>query len=119
MFYPGVGDDMLQSAPAAAVPLASSLWTVTFSFFPGPVSKPTHRTAKDKAGGRLGPPGAAQIEFWPAETRFGNYLILVVIYPVERADKASAGVPLLWPGTDVLLDPGDQHGAIVPTRDRR
>ena len=41
-------------------------------------------------------------------------LILVVIYPVERVDKESAGVTLLWPGTDVLLDPGDEHGGIVP-----
>ena len=108
---------MLQSAPAAAVPLASGRWH--FHFFQALSPQPTHRTAKDKAGGRLGPPGSAQIEFWPAETQLGNYLILVVIYPVERADKASAGVPLLRPGTNVLLDPGDQHGGIVPTRDRR
>jgi hypothetical protein len=43
-----------------------------------------------------------------------NFLILVVIYPARRAGKASAGVLLLWPGTDVLLDPGDEHGGIVP-----
>src|SRR4249920_321377 len=35
-------------------------------------------------------------------------------YPARRAGKASAGVPLLWPGTDVLLDPGDEHGGTVP-----
>ena len=43
-----------------------------------------------------------------------KFLILVVIYPARRAGKASAGVLLLWPGTDVLLDPGDEHGGIVP-----
>ena len=40
-------------------------------------------------------------------------LIFVVIYPVERVDKASARVPLLRPGADVLLDSGDEHGGIV------
>ena len=42
-----------------------------------------------------------------------KFLILVVFYPVKPAARAFAGVPLLWPGTDVLLDPGDDHGGIV------
>ena len=41
------------------------------------------------------------------------FLILVVLYPVEPAARAFAGVPLFWPGTHVLLDPGDEHGGIV------
>jgi len=46
-------------------------------FFQARCSKPTQRTAKEKAGGRAeppGPPAVAQIEFWPAETQIGNYL---------------------------------------------
>jgi hypothetical protein len=45
--------------------------------------------------------------------RISKILILVVIDPVEGVEKASAGVPLFWPGTDVLIDPGDEHGGIV------
>ena len=30
-----------------------------------------------------------------------------------RRRRVSAGVPVLWCGTDVLIDPGDEHGGIV------
>lgn len=45
-----------------------------------------------------------QTEAWPAETKF---------QAAGRVGRASAGVPLLWCGTDVLIDAGDEHGGIV------
>jgi hypothetical protein len=43
-------------------------------------------------------------EAWSAETKFKV---------ARRVGRASAGVPVLWYGTDVLIDPGDEHGGIV------
>jgi hypothetical protein len=58
---------------------------------------------------------AAQIEVPDLRARSPEIiLILVIIYPAGRAGKGSAGVPLLWPGTDVLLNPGNEHDGIVP-----
>jgi hypothetical protein len=75
-----------------------------------------HGTAEDKAGFALGSPGSSwcrsdQVLICGNATR--KFLILVVFYPVKPAIRAFAEVPLLWPGADVLLDPGDDHGGIV------
>jgi hypothetical protein len=89
-----------------------------FRSFPGPLRQQVPYlklgAAEGKAETRPGASCATQIGFLAAETQLVNCLFLVVIYPAGRAGKASAGVPLLWPGTDVLLDPGDEHGGIVP-----
>jgi hypothetical protein len=75
-----------------------------------------HGTAEDKAGIH---PGFARILLVPLRSgsdlrkRNSEVLILVVFHPVKPAARALAGVPLLWLGTDVLLDPGDDNGAIV------
>ena len=75
-----------------------------------------HGTAEDKAGIRAGFPRSSccrsgQVLICGNATR--KFLILVVFCPVKPAAWALAGVPLLWPGTDVLPDPGDDHDGIV------
>jgi hypothetical protein len=73
-------------------------------------------TAEDKAGIR---PGFARILLVPLRSgsdlrkRNSEVFNSCRFYPVKPAARALAGVPLLWPGTDVLLDPGDDHGGIV------
>ena len=43
-----------------------------------------------------------------------NSFFLIVISGVEPVDRAPAGLPLAWHETDVLFDPDDERGGIVP-----
>ncbi len=72
-----------------------------------------HGTAEDKAGVRPGSSWCRSDRVLICGNATRKFLILVIFYPVERAARAFAGVLLFWPGTDVLLDPGDEHGGIV------
>src|SRR5271166_1063769 len=65
--------------------------------------------------GLPGASGAAQGKFSDLRKRNPENIefLLLSTWPGVQAG-VSAGVPLLWPGTDVRLDPGDEHGAIVP-----
>src|SRR5271166_3312568 len=72
------------------------------------------RDGRRQGRGCLGPLASLRSRSLTCGNAPRKLLILVVIYPVERVDKASPRVPLLWPGTDVLLDSGGEHGGIVP-----
>jgi len=64
--------------------------------------------------GKVFAPLAAHFRVVAADLRGHGDGIRAASRAARRAGKASAGVLLLWPGTDVLLDPGDEHGGIVP-----
>jgi hypothetical protein len=78
---------------------------------------PMRGTAEGKARVALGSPRLLLIplrsgsDLWKRNSEI--FLILLVFYPVEPAARALAGVPLFWPGTNVHLDPGDEHDGIV------
>jgi hypothetical protein len=79
-----------------------------------------HGTAEDKAGIRPGLPRSSwcrsdQLLTCGNATR--KFINSCRFYPVTPAARAFAGVLLLWPGTDVLLDPGDDHDGDCVTRD--
>jgi len=69
--------------------LASGRWH--FHFSQACCSEPTHRTAKDKAGGVLGVSCCRSDRVLTCGNISRKLLILVVIYLVERVDKASSG----------------------------
>src|SRR5271165_3674145 len=92
---------------------------MTFPSFPGPAAL-RHFQAYAQDGrrqgqgcpGPLAPLRASSLTCGNA-TRKNIEFLLLSTWPGVQAG-VSAGVPLLWPGTDVRFDPGDEHGGIVP-----